>query len=105
MDKIIDIMSQKVIDKEWSDYELRHKEYKGITLGSYQYKDIIDDFQSLGYIKMLMKNYFIRDYEVVERYSDGAAGISIYIEKEQFSKIEYFLKNVKSEKIAKRNTV
>lgn len=105
MDKIIDILSQKVIDKEWNDYELRYKEYKGITLGSYQYKDIIDDFQSLGYIKMLMENYFIRDYEIVERYSDGAAGISIYIEKEQFSKIEYFLKNVKSEKITKRNTV
>jgi len=105
MDKIIDVLSQKVIDKEWNDYELRHKEYKGITLGSYQYKDIIDDFQSLGYIKMLMKNYFVWDYEIIERHGDGVSGISIYIEKEQFSKIEYFLKNVKSEKITKRNTV
>lgn len=99
MDKIIDVLSQKVIDKEWNDYELRHKEYKGITLGSYQYKDIINDFQSTGYIKMLMRNYFIKDYEIVERHSNGVAGISIYIEKEQFGKLEYFLKNIKSQKI------
>ena len=79
-------------------YELRGKDYYGVTFGSYQYNDIINDFQSTGYIKMLMRNYFIKDYEIVERHSNGVAGISIYIEKEQFGKLEYFLKNIKSQK-------
>ena len=98
MDKIIDLLSKKVINNEWKIYEFRGKEYYGITFGSYQYNDIINDFQSTGYMKMLMRNYFIKDYEIVERYSNGVAGISIYIEKEQFGKLEYFLKNIKSQK-------
>ena len=98
MDKIIDLLSEKVINNEWGMYEFRGKDYYGITIGSYQYNHIINDFQSAGYIIMLLRNYFIKDYEIVERHSNGVAGISIYIEKEQFGKLEYFLKNMKSQK-------
>ena len=48
-------ISEKVINNEWEMYELRGKDYYGVTFGSYQYNDIINDFQSTGYIKMLMQ--------------------------------------------------
>ena len=56
MDKIIDLLSEKVINNEWGMYEFRGKDYYGITIGSYQYNDIINDFQVQVYQFTLKKN-------------------------------------------------
>jgi|TARA_Y100000389_G_C17334262_1_gene449774 hypothetical protein len=95
MEKMIDLLSEKVVDKSWKQFEFRGKEYMGITIGSYEYPNILSDFNSLAYIKMIMKNYFINDYEIVERQNTAVSGISIFIQKDQFVKLEYFLQNIK----------
>jgi hypothetical protein len=105
MERLIDTLTGSVLKKHWGEYEFRGKTYLGMTFGSYQYRYLIEDFNTFTYLKMMMKNYFIQDYEIVERYSDKNSGISIYIEKEQYGKLEYFLKNASTIKFTKRSTV
>ena len=105
MERLIDTLATTILKKQWDEYEFRGKTYLGMTFGSYQYKQLIEDYNTFTYLKMMMKNYYIQDYEIVERHSDKITGISIYIEKEQYGKLEYFLKNASTIKIAKRCTM
>ena len=105
MEKLLDALANTVLKKQWDEYEFRGKTYLGITFGSYHYKYITEDFNTFTYLKIMMRNYFIQDYEIVERHSDKISGISVYIEKEQYGKLEYFLKELSTQKLTKRFTV
>lgn len=94
MDQIKEILSEQVKRKKWRETSYLNDIYKTVTLGSGDYPTLLKDYNTFMYIKMILNNYYINKYSIQETKAQYAHGITIYIQKDEFCKMEYFMNSI-----------
>lgn len=94
MEDISKIIAEYTKNNNWKLVEYLNDEYYTMTIGSYNYNKILNDYHSSMYIKMIMNNYFIKKYSIQETKTNAAHGISIYVQKDEFCKLQYFMNSI-----------
>ncbi len=94
MEEISKIIAEYTKNNNWKLVNYLNDEYYTMTIGSYSYNKILNDYNTFMYIKMIMNTYFIKKYSIQETKTNTAHGISIYVQKDEFCKIKYFMNSI-----------